>query len=981
MRNSIAKLGGYFQRLGLRRSNAPQRRKQCPGRTLRCERLEDRTLLSVYYVDAINGSDSYSGLAGAYTSGTTGPWQTLAKVNGKTFKAGDQVLFERGEVWRGNLVARSGSSSGRITYGAYGDPSLAKPLILGSTAEDSTSNWTNVGPNLWTTTATIDSVGAGNVIYNNGASCGLECFSQTDLTSQGNWYQSNYKVTVYSASNPASYYSDIEIALARNIVQGASYVTVQNLDLRYGGYHGIQFVGSHDYTVSGCNVSFVGGVGSSSASRVGNGIELYGTTSNALINGNSIWDPYDAGVTNQTYQSGNTQTNVVYSNNIIGDCQVSYELTIADGSHANHVYFENNTCVYAGYGWGSYQIPSATGIDLTGYFRGYSISDVRILNNLFYETTGAYISVHFEDNGIPDTSGLDLDYNMYYATTSVHWDWTPSPQTFYYVFTQYQVDTGKDAHSTVAVSSSDIVAQWAGPKDFSQQSDMVALPNVSIGLEGRVDLEFKADDTANVHKLWYMADSIGGTQIEYQIQVGYNGISVALWNSNGYAIQWQGVYSDDTTQYHTLSLAWKQGSPTVLTLDGAEHSYTNAVPLIAATSSYNDVGAYPGGNSSYFDGIIQDVVVRDTYDVPEASIFVDPANHNFHLLANSPAIDAGTNTGIATDYDGTARPQGAAYEIGAYEYTPLPMVTGVLVASSAWSSGFLNSLGGVGYAIPDGPNQLRPLPGSNLNEVIIEFSEDVNVTESDLALTGVNVPSYGFRAFSYDAVAHRATWTLSQNLSTDKLLLDLDGSTANAVVDMAGNRLDGDWVNPTWSPPSAPSGGDAWPSGDGTAGGDFQFRINVLPGDVNQDGTVNVMDLAVLAANYRQSLLGWANGDFNCDGVVNVSDLAVLAANYRLGLPVSEPVAPVPTLPVIQPAKSLAAATPVTLSRSTTNNSANIQVTASRPGKVNARTAPSFTRLAMWRTVEWSASWPVLGPKQHARGVGERERWANVIPD
>ena len=285
---------------------------------------------------------------------------------------------------------------------------------------------------------------------------------------------------------------------------------------------------------------------------------------------------------------------------------------------------------------------------------------------------------------------------------------------------------------------------------------------------------------------------------------------------------------------------------------------------------------------------------QDAHSIAPLSgpMFVDPANDDFHLLFNSPAIDAGTNTGVATDYDGTARPQGAAYDIGAYEYTPPPMVTGVLVASSAWSSNFLNLLGGVGYAIPDGPNQLRPLPGSNLNEVIIEFNKDVNVAENDLALTGVNVPSYGFSAFSYDAVAHRATWTLSQNLSRDKLLVDLDGSTANAVVDTAGNRLDGDWVNPTWSPPSAPTGGDAWPSGDGTAGGDFQFRINVLPGDVNQDGTVSVADLAILAANYRKSLTGWANGDFNCDGVVDVSDLAVLAANYRLGLPVPEPVAP-----------------------------------------------------------------------------------------
>ena len=306
---------------------------------------------------------------------------------------------------------------------------------------------------------------------------------------------------------------------------------------------------------------------------------------------------------------------------------------------------------------------------------------------------------------------------------------------------------------------------------------------------------------------------------------------------------------------------------------------------------------------------------KDLHSIVALPQFVNEGSDDFHLLQNSSAIDAGgtPNIAVATDYDGTPRPQGSGYDIGAYEYTPLPTVTGVLMASSGWSSGFLNSLGGVGYAIPDGPNQLRSLPGGNLNEVIIEFSEDVNVTENDLVLTGVNVPSYGFSAFSYDAVAHRATWTLSQNLVRDKLLVDLDGSTADAVVDVAGNRLDGNWVNPTWSPPSAPAGGDAWPSGDGTAGCDFQFRINVLPGDVNQDGTVNVMDLAILAANYRKSLTGWANGDFNCDGLVDVSDLAVLAANYRLGLPLAEPVAPTrdvaavlesgaPTLPVNRPA-------------------------------------------------------------------------------
>ena len=57
------------------------------------------------------------------------------------------------------------------------------------------------------------------------------------------------------------------------------------------------------------------------------------------------------------------------------------------------------------------------------------------------------------------------------------------------------------------------------------------------------------------------------------------------------------------------------------------------------------------------------------------------------------------------------------------------------------------------------------------------------------------------------------------------------------------------------------------------------------PGDANLDGRVDVLDLAILAANYRKHVTGgWTQADFNNDGVVDVQDLAILAANYRYGL-------------------------------------------------------------------------------------------------
>jgi hypothetical protein len=58
----------------------------------------------------------------------------------------------------------------------------------------------------------------------------------------------------------------------------------------------------------------------------------------------------------------------------------------------------------------------------------------------------------------------------------------------------------------------------------------------------------------------------------------------------------------------------------------------------------------------------------DTGCVNADPAFVNLAAGDFRLQASSPALEAGVNTGRNRDYVGVVRPQGTAYDIGAYEF-------------------------------------------------------------------------------------------------------------------------------------------------------------------------------------------------------------------------------------------------------------------------------------------------------------------------
>jgi hypothetical protein len=258
------------------------------------------------------------------------------------------------------------------------------------------------------------------------------------------------------------------------------------------------------------------------------------------------------------------------------------------------------------------------------------------------------------------------------------------------------------------------------------------------------------------------------------------------------------------------------------------------------------------------------------------------------LAADPPRAPRRVSVVVRDEFNGVSAPATKTINVDA---PGAPRVVAVYADSTGWTDAFRQFLAGdasgaspPGFLVPDSPDQSLALPWNNVNRLRVRFSEGVAVDQADLVVRGVSTAVYGFapNGFTYDAATFTTTWTLSADVARDKLLLDLDADS-QGVTDASGNPLDGEWAG---------GGADTYPSGDGSAGGDFRFQINVMPGDATGDGSTDVSDLAVLATHFNGGPLGPRHGDFNGDTRVDVSDLAILATHFNKSLPAGAPAAP-----------------------------------------------------------------------------------------
>lgn len=239
----------------------------------------------------------------------------------------------------------------------------------------------------------------------------------------------------------------------------------------------------------------------------------------------------------------------------------------------------------------------------------------------------------------------------------------------------------------------------------------------------------------------------------------------------------------------------------------------------------------------------------------------------------------------------TAGPAGSGNSVYAQRFMrddPQPLsVTGVFVAGSTWKRAFRTRLAPAGsgsdpsgFLIGDGVAQIDELPWTGLDQVSIRFSRDAVARQGSMVLGGVAIAEYSSTRVEYDPARFTYTWTFARPFAADRLTLRLKGEGSPTAVDVVrdastGRPLDGEWAHAQ----------DAYPSGDGTAGGDFNFSFNVLPGDVNRDGSVDPSDARTVRGRGDVAM-----NDVNGSGAVDAVDYAWTRRQQRKTLP-AEPIA------------------------------------------------------------------------------------------
>ena len=270
---------------------------------------------------------------------------------------------------------------------------------------------------------------------------------------------------------------------------------------------------------------------------------------------------------------------------------------------------------------------------------------------------------------------------------------------------------------------------------------------------------------------------------------------------------------------------------------------------VSLASAYNLIGTGGSGGLTNTNG--NQVGVADPGLGPLA--YYGGPTQTIALLTGSPAIDAGSNalavdpsTGqpLTTDQRGPGfvRIYNGTVDIGAYEFLPAAS-DAVSVEWGSQSAALQTAADGL-RLLPQG--RTTDLPWLGIDSLQVTLSQAQTLTPADVTVSSAIGVNYGPVTVSGSGTSY--TITLAQPIN-------------------AADRVTITIVNPGVSM--------------------FNRRLDVLPGNVNDDGVVNVQDMVAIR-NQMLGLLGAVPtifGDINGDGTVDINDYTAVRELIGTTLP------------------------------------------------------------------------------------------------
>lgn len=353
------------------------------------------------------------------------PWRGIEALEkyADRIAFGDSVLFKRGDLFRGNFIAKSG-----VYYGAYGKGE--KPCFCGSDMDHAGALWKSVGENIWYLEQAFET-DVGLIVFDNGKHIGYKRSSKAELTEEFDFYcdhEDENRLYLYSVRDPALFES-VEIGTNKNLIwilENSHDVTIENLSLKYSGAHGIRALdGVKNISVRNCVISYMGGcyiTGYKDGKvRYGNGIEFWQGCENIRVEDCWIHNIYDSGISHQGH--GNyVAKNLNFCNNLIEYCgmgSIEYWLwnKPEDKNWAENVTYSDNIMRFAGYGFGGIQRPDKVSAHILSNGNNHNrFIGFHIKGNIFDRSTCCLLEICSREKTYPElcentyiqNSGMEL---------------------------------------------------------------------------------------------------------------------------------------------------------------------------------------------------------------------------------------------------------------------------------------------------------------------------------------------------------------------------------------------------------------------------------------------------------------------------------------------------------------------------------------------------------------------------------------------